>query len=85
MCFLVEGFVFLSIPVCSDPTLFSVYLLFYITDPNHKTRYPRNGVGYEPLGIERVHGFLGRPLGFGLIFSRFVKGCMPKHVLQAFH
>ena len=22
-----------------------------ITDPNHKTRYPKKGVGYEPLGI----------------------------------
>ena len=25
-------------------------LLFKITDPNHKTRYPKKGVGYEPLG-----------------------------------
>ena len=25
------------------------YLLFYIADPSHKTRYPKQGVGYEPL------------------------------------
>ena len=25
-------------------------LLFKITYPNHKTRYPKKGVGYEPLG-----------------------------------
>ena len=32
-------------------------LFFKITDPNHKTRYPKKGVGYEPLG---------RYLGLGL-------------------
>ena len=57
-----RGFCFLKYACMLRPYPFSVYLLFYITDPNHKTRYPRNGVGYEPLGIERVHGFLGRPL-----------------------
>ena len=36
--------------VGSYPSPFFVYLLFYITDPNHKTRYPKKGVGYEPLG-----------------------------------
>ena len=25
-------------------------LLFKITDPSHKTRYPKKGVGYEPRG-----------------------------------
>ena len=30
--------------------LFLGRLLFEITDPNHKTRYPKKGVGYEPLG-----------------------------------
>ena len=29
--------------------LFLGCLLFKITDPNHKTRYPKKGVGYEPL------------------------------------
>ena len=38
------------IPVASYPAPFGGYLLFYITDPNHKTRYPKKGVGYEPLG-----------------------------------
>ena len=38
------------IPVGSYPTPFLGYLLFYVTDPNHKTRYPKKGVGYEPLG-----------------------------------
>ena len=31
--------------------LFLGRLLFKITDPNHKTRYPKKGVGYEPLGM----------------------------------
>ena len=34
------------------PYPFFGYLLFYIADPDHKIRirYPRKGVGYEPLG-----------------------------------
>ena len=38
-----------TLPVGSYPTPFLGYLLFYTTNPNHKTRYPRKGVGYEPL------------------------------------
>ena len=38
------------IPRGSYPTPFLGRLLFKITDPNHKTRYPKKGVGYEPLG-----------------------------------
>ena len=34
---------------------FLVYLVFYIADPNHKTRYPEEGVGYEPLGRVSIH------------------------------
>ena len=30
--------------------LFLGRLLFKITDPNPKTRYPKKGLGYEPLG-----------------------------------
>ena len=37
------------VPVGSYPTPFLGYILFYIGDPNHKTRYPKKG-GYEPLG-----------------------------------
>ena len=37
-------------PRGSYPTPFLGRLLFKITDPNHKTRYPKKGVGYEPLG-----------------------------------
>ena len=36
--------------VGSYPSPFLGYLLFYITDPSHKSRYPQKGVGYEPLG-----------------------------------
>ena len=39
-----------SIPRGSYPTPVLGYLIFYIADPNHKTRYPKKGVGYEPLG-----------------------------------
>ena len=39
-----------SLPRGSYPTPFLGRLLFKITDPNHKTRYPKKGVGYEPLG-----------------------------------
>ena len=24
-----------------------------LTDPNHKTTYPKKGVGYEPLGMDQ--------------------------------
>ena len=37
-------------PRGSYPTPFFGRLLFKITDPNHKTRYPKKGIGYEPLG-----------------------------------
>ena len=40
-----------KVPRGSYPTPFLGRLLFKITDPNHKTRYPKKGVGYEPLGI----------------------------------
>ena len=40
----------LTIPRRSYPTPLLGRLLFKITDPNHKTRYPKKGVGYEPLG-----------------------------------
>ena len=39
-----------TLPGGSYPTPFLGRLLFKITDPNHKTRYPKKGVGYEPLG-----------------------------------
>ena len=39
-----------TIPRGPYPTPFLGYLFFKITDPNHKTRYPKKGVGYEPLG-----------------------------------
>ena len=41
---------FQSQPRGSYPTPFLGRLLCKITDPNHKTRYPKKGVGYEPLG-----------------------------------
>ena len=37
-----------QLPVGSYPTPFLRYLLFFLTDPNHKTRYPKKGVGHEP-------------------------------------
>ena len=40
-----------SLPRGSYPTPLLGRLLFKITGPNHKTRYPKKGVGYEPLGI----------------------------------
>ena len=39
-----------GVPVGSYPTPCLRYLLFYTTDPNHRTRHPNTGVGYEPLG-----------------------------------
>ena len=37
------------------PYPFSRISIFqYMTDPNHKTGYPKSGVGYEPLSILRV-------------------------------
>ena len=45
-----EGFRVWGLPIGSYPTPFLRYLLFYIGDPNHKTRYPQKGVGYVPLG-----------------------------------
>ena len=44
---------FVQLPVGSYPTPFLGYLLFYTTDPNHKTMYPKKGLGYEPLGTVR--------------------------------
>ena len=44
-------FSFVLQPRVSYPTPFLRYLIFYITDPNHKSRYPKKGVGYEPLGM----------------------------------
>ena len=38
------------VPRGSYSTPFLGRLLFKITDPNHKTRYPKKGVGYAPLG-----------------------------------
>ena len=47
-----------QIPRGSYPTPVLGRLLFKITGPNHKTRYPKKGVGYEPLGTElRFRGF----------------------------
>ena len=46
-----------DIPGGSYPTPFLGRLLFKIIDPNHKTRYPKKGVGYEPLG--RLHAGFG--------------------------
>ena len=46
------SFFFLS--VGSYPTFFLGFLLFYITDPSHKTRYPKQGVGYETLGLGNI-------------------------------
>ena len=45
-------------PRGSYPTPLFGRLLFKITDPDHKTRYPKKGVGYEPLG-----GLYRRALG----------------------
>ena len=42
--------VFDGLPVGSYHTSFLGYLLFYTPDPNRKARYPKKGVGYEPLG-----------------------------------
>ena len=41
-------------PRGSYPTPFLGRLLFKIAGPNHKTRYPKKGVGYEPLGSVKV-------------------------------
>ena len=46
---------FLFIPSGSYPTPFLGRLLLKITGPNHKTRYPKRGVGYEPLGISYIY------------------------------
>ena len=46
-----------TLPVGSYPSPFLGYLLFYITDPNHKTRYPKKGVGYEPPGTVETLNF----------------------------
>ena len=51
-------------------------LLFKITGPNHKTRYPKQGVGYEPLGraLEglRVSGWRSY-----LVQGVGTRGCVP--------
>ena len=40
-----------TVPIGSYPTPFFLrYLLFYIGDHNHKTWYPKKGVGYDPPG-----------------------------------
>ena len=49
----------LGLPRGSYPTPFLGRLLFKITDPNHKTRYPKNGVGYEPLGMSGLQNHKG--------------------------
>ena len=41
---------FSSLPRGSYPTPFLGRLLFKTADPNHRTRYPKKGIGYEPLG-----------------------------------
>ena len=46
------------LPRGSYPTPVLGRLLFKITDSNHKTRYPKKGVGYEPLGTLRGAGSL---------------------------
>ena len=48
--FRVSGFQARGLPRGSYPTPFLGHLLLKITDPNHKTRYPKKGLGYEPLG-----------------------------------
>ena len=40
-----------SYRVIPYPFLIPGYLLFYIADPKHKTRYPQKGVGYDSLGL----------------------------------
>ena len=40
----------MDVPRGSYPTPLLGRLRFKITDPNHKTRYPKKGVRYEPLG-----------------------------------
>ena len=47
------------VPIGSYSTPFLGRLLFKITDPNHKTRYPKKGVGYEPLGNIGFTGVYG--------------------------
>ena len=42
-----------KLPVGSYPTPVLGHLLFYIAETNHKTRYPKKGVGHEPLGTIR--------------------------------
>ena len=71
-----------NLPRGSYPTPFLGRLLFKITDPNHKTRYPKKGVGYEPLGtvwdIDRISG----PQFFGFLVVRrgymmgSIRGCL---------
>ena len=51
-------------PRGSYPTPFLGRLLFKITDPKHKTRYPKKGVGYEPPGTVLLRF---RLLGFQLL------------------
>ena len=48
-----------TIPRGSYPTLFLGRLPFKITDPNQKTRRPKKGVGYEPVGKNQTVGALG--------------------------
>ena len=37
------GFYSTALPVGSCPTPFLAHLLSYVADPNHKTRYPKEG------------------------------------------
>ena len=65
-----QGFLirFYTIPRGSYPTPFLGRLLFKITDPNPKTRYPKKGVGYEPLGkTQNKHASGSSPFFVGLI------------------
>ena len=43
-----------NLPRGSYPTPFLGYHFFYIPDPNHKARYPKKGVGYDPLSTVRT-------------------------------
>ena len=64
----------------SYPTSFLGRLLFKITDPNHKTRYPKKGVGYEPLGRIQDQR-LGRVQGLWI----GVWGLGPSNSTDAYH
>ena len=77
-----------TIPRGPYPTPFLGYLFFKITDPNHKTKYPKKGVGYEPLGKgPRIEPSTARSFRGAPKYSETTpeycakKTCKPWHIL----